>query len=95
MLLKSTFYHALAPEDRFTLQWDEAFAFDRIETMSLPGLSAESFGMQRVQEGLLTTVWSHPQGIGETLEEGDLLDMAMIAAASSAETVTVPSTKSR
>jgi len=55
---------------QFTLTWDEeALDLEGVEQFGLDGLSPRNFGMHRTNEGLLSTVWSAPDGTGHTLRD--------------------------
>lgn len=59
---------------QFTLEWDQqALEFAGVERLGLKGLSAAHFGTHRVGEGLLTTVWTDPEGRGQTLADDAVL----------------------
>lgn len=59
---------------QFTLTWDEdALGLEGVEQFGLDGLSTQNFGMHRTDEGLLSTVWSAPDGAGHTLGENATL----------------------
>jgi hypothetical protein len=53
---------------QFTMTWNaEALEFEGVEQFGLDGLSRRNFGTDRADEGLLSTVWSAPDGMGHSL----------------------------
>jgi hypothetical protein len=55
---------------QFTLNWDAStLDFAGVEAFGLDGLSPRNFGAHRADQGMLSTVWSAPDGAGRTLSD--------------------------
>ncbi|MEM0993156.1 MAG: cohesin domain-containing protein [Bacteroidota bacterium] len=59
---------------QYSLRWDtEQLKFKNISNFGLPKLSAQNFGTQRAEEGILTFAWYDPNLQGISKADGSIL----------------------